>query len=264
MILNIFQDIRDIIYQLFSKFDLGSLIVLLLGVILGFLLFGMLYVIVILGTLKKQSKEYDIVLDDLDNEKITRIIENAKNEYMSDYAPLSANDKLIAIKDLSWQIISDIAKVYYPDSEYPVYELSIEELMMLNHYITNRLNDVFAGKMLGMFKRVKISQILKLLDFKKRIDEQKAVKFANKYKLPTVFKSVMTVVNLFNPVYWVRKIVITSTLEFTTNKVATVILEVVGNETNKVYSKNQAVFQKEQSQLSQTIQELEQMLEEEK
>lgn len=264
MILNILHDIRDFFYQLFSKFELGDLLILLFGVIIGFLLFGMGYVLIVMFTLKKQSRDYDIVLDQEENEKIQRIIDNAKNEYMVDYAPLSANHKLVAIKDLSWQIITDIARVYYPESPYPVYELSIEELMLLNHYITNRLNDVFSGKMMGLFKRVKISQILRLLDFKKKVDEQKMVKFANKYKVPTILKSVMAVVNLFNPVYWVKKMVISSTLEFTTNKVATVILDVVGNETNKVYSKNTQVFQKEQQEFNKTIQEIEHMLEDDK
>lgn len=264
MILNILHDIRDFFYQLFSKFELGDLLILLFGVLIGFLLFGMGYVLIVMFTLKKQSKEYNIVLDQVETEKIQRIINNAKNEYMVDYAPLGANQKLLAIKDLSWQIITDIASVYYPESPYPVYELSIEELMLLNHYITDRLNDVFAGKMMGLFKRVKISQILRLLDFKKKVDEQKMVQLAAKYKVPTILKSVMAVVNLFNPVYWVKKMVISSTLEFTTNKVATVILEVVGNETNKVYSKNTEVFQKEQQEINKTIQEIEHMLEEDK
>ena len=44
--------------------------------------------------------------------------------------------------------------------------------------------------------------------------------------------------NIFNPVYWVKKLMISTTLVAVSNKICGIVIDVVGEETNKVYSKN--------------------------
>lgn len=263
MYLNIFESIKRFIYNLFSKFDLGSLSILLFGIIIGFVLCMAIYLIIVFSTLKKSSEIEPIKLDEIDNIRIKRVIENAKNEFVEVHSTAQAGQKIAAVRSLSWQIIQDIAQIYYPDSAYPVYELSVEEMITLNHYITNRIDELFAGRVLGTFKSVKISQILRLIELKKKIDENKVVKLANKVKMPTIYKSFMNVLNIFNPVYWVRKMMLTTTLDATTNKIANIILDVVGDETNKVYSRNKTVFS-DKDDISTQIREIESLLETEK
>src|SRR5690606_25802895 len=103
------------------------------------------------------------------------------------------------------------------------------------------------------------SQILRLIDLKKRIEENKLVKLANKTKAPKIYKSVMAVLNIFNPGYWVRKMMISTTIDMTTNKIALIVLDVVGDETNKVYSKNQSIFSTEDD-ITKQIEEMETFL----
>lgn len=263
MFLNIFESIKRFIYNLFSKFDLGMIMVLVFGIVIGFVLCMAIYLVIVFSTLKRSSEIEPINLDEIDNIKIKRVIENAKNEYQEVHSTAPSGQKIVAVRTLSWRIIQDIAQIYYPDSAYPVYELSVEEMLTLNHYITNRIDELFAGRVLGTFKKVKISQILRLVELKKKIDENKVVKLANKVKMPTLYKSFMNVLNIFNPVYWVRKMMLTTTLDATTNKIANIILDVVGDETNKVYSRNKEVF-RGKDDISSQIEEIEYMLQTDK
>jgi hypothetical protein len=158
-------------------------------------------------------------------------------------------------------LIHDIARVYFPDSKYPIYELSIDELMTLIHYITDRVDSLFKGPILRPLKKIRISYILKVIDTKRKIDENKAVKTASKLRTP--WKVTKTVLNIFNPVYWVRKLMISTTLVAVTNKICGIIIDVVGEETNNVYSKS--VFNAERMtnlEIEREILELEQMIDE--
>lgn len=262
MLLNIFTEIREFIMELLTKFSWGNVLLVLAGVAVGFVMCSMIYLVIVLTSLKKNEDKVYKERVDIDDEQIKRIIRSSKNQYIEESSNLPTNEKLKSIKDISWNLINDIAKMYYPKSNYPIYELSIDELMQLNHYITNRVNDLFAGRVMRNFKSIKIAQILKIVDLSKKINESKAMKTAKKMKVPTIFKATMSVLNVFNPSYWVKKLMIDTTLQIGTNKIATTIIDIVGEETVKIYSKN--VFNVEKkidSSVDNTILEIEQSLE---
>jgi hypothetical protein len=73
----------------------------------------------------------------------------------------------------------------------------------------------------------------------------------------------MSVLNIFNPAYWVKKVMITTTLNAVTNKICGIIIDVVGDETNKVYSKSVfEVDRKSNLEIEKQLLELEEMTEE--
>lgn len=262
MTLSFVDDIRDLIITLLDKFSWGSVLVLLAGVVLGFIMCFFIYLVIVLASLKKNENEIKSTTIEIESNEVKRVIKSAVNRYTEESSNLPINQKITDIKDISWELINDIAKMYYPDSEYPIYELSIDEFMELNHYITNRVNTLFKGKVLKNFKKIRISQILKILDLKKKIDENKAVKVAKKAHIPGFFKATMNVLNVFNPGYWVKKLMINTTLTIGTNKIAKTVIDIVGEETSKVYSKS--VFNKElliESDVEKTIDEIEKNLE---
>lgn len=265
MTLDFFQKIRDIFENIFTEFSLSSLFTLLLGVVLGIILCFSGYVYVLFSTSKTEEKQIATSIPDVDNERIIKMIRSAKNEYIEESSFLNTSQKLVNVKNISWDLIHSIAHAYYPESNYPIYELSLDELMTLSHYITNRIDSIFTGPILKKLKKVKLSQILKLLDLKKKIDENKVMKTANKFKFPKIISSVTAVLNVFNPVYWVRKLMINTTLVAVTNKIALTIIDVVGEETNKVYSKNVFNIEKEaNAEIETAINEIENMIKEDK
>lgn len=262
MYLGIIEGVRAFFRNLFSKFSFDNLIILIFGIVFGFLLCFLIYFTFVLASLKKEEKQVSVNRDKISMEKVERFIRSAKNQFLVDSAAKTTQEKINDVKEISWNLINDIAREYFPNSNYPIYELSIDEIMVLNHYITNRIDSLFKGPVLKPFKKVRLAYVLKLIDMKKKIDESKAVKAAQKLNKP--WKITLSVFNIFNPVYWVKKLMISTTLITVTNKIGAIIIEVVGEETNKVYSKS--VFNVEKSaniEVEKSIMELEKLQSEE-
>jgi hypothetical protein len=258
MYLGIIEGIRGFFRSLFSKFSYDNLIVLLFGIVFGFLLCFLIYITFVLASLKKEEKKVIVNRDKISLEKVERLIKSAKNQYLVDSATKTTGEKINDVRDISWNLINDIAREYFPDSKYPIYELSVDELMILIHYITNRVDSIFKGPVLKHFKKLRIAYVLKILDMKKKIDENKAVKAASKLNKP--LKLTFSVLNIFNPAYWVKKLMVSTVLLSITNKIGGIVIEVVGEETNKVYSK--LVFDEERkvdTDVEKTIMELEKL-----
>ena len=58
-----------------------------------------------------------------------------------------------------------------------------------------------------------------------------------KYKVGKVVKYGAAVINVVNPVFWFRKLVINTSVDVMTRKVCLVVIGIVGEETTTVYSK---------------------------
>ncbi|MGB4695095.1 MAG: hypothetical protein WBH29_01625 [Bacilli bacterium] len=261
MKLNIVRLVRDFFSDLFGKLSFENLLILLSGIIIGFVLCFLIYLLIVVTSFKKEEKRISVPEVKVEDERIQRLIRSAKIEFMEEASSTTTGQKLNELKNICWNLIHDIARVYFPDSKYPIYELSIDELMTLIHYITDRVDSLFKGPILRPLKKIRISYILKVIDTKRKIDENKAVKTASKLRTP--WKVTKTVLNIFNPVYWVRKLMISTTLVAVTNKICGIIIDVVGEETNNVYSKS--VFNAERMtnlEIEGEILELEQMIDE--
>jgi hypothetical protein len=116
-------------------------------------------------------------------------------------------------------------------------ELSVNELIELNHYITNRIDELLEIPLLKHAKKTRIITILNMYEKKRMVEQSKVVKAAKKARLGTVLKYGSMALNAVNPVYWFRKLVINTSIDVMTRKVCVVIVGVVGEETTKVYSK---------------------------
>lgn len=261
MYLNIFDGIRNLIMTLLDSFSWASVFVLFTGIAIGFLMCFFIYLISVLTSLKKNEKEVMETKTEISDEDLKRLIRSSVNKYYEESSNLPMNKKINDIKDICIDLIQDIAKMYYPESEHPMFELSIDEFMELNHYITNRIDSLFKGRVLKKIKRIRVSQILHYIDMKKKVEESKVVKAAKRANASGFVNATMTVLNAFNPAYWAKKLIINTTVSIGTNKIAKTLIEIVGEETVKVYSKS--VFNKEtalESEVDKTIKELEQDL----
>ena len=250
----------DQVLNSFKENPLVSLMPFFIGIVFGFLLCLLIYVFILINSLKKTEKLASNVVLEVDDEIINNQIENARNAYIEESSYKATNQKMICLRDTCWDLMNDIAKTYYPESKYPLYELSIDELILLSNYITNRVDNLFSGAVLKKIKNIKISSILKIVDLKKKYDQNKVVKAANKVHLPKGLKIAFTVLNSLNPVYWVKKVMIDGTFNVIVNKIALTIIEVVGEETSNVYSKN-AFRKNNDEEIIKEINEIEGLLE---
>ena len=226
----------------FYEFDWSSLVTLLVGVFLGCALFSIVYSILVVSSMKRKKHVVNAVNIEVTDEEIKEIIDNAIMQF-KDKDLKGSKATLIHCKDVCFAMASDIARKFFPKAKRPLAELSLDEMLKLSIYISDRINEIVDRPGLRLIKSVKLSTILSLGDAKKVIDDSQLMKVTRKYKIMSVFKTVVGALNIFNPVYWIRRTVINSSLDFAFRKLCLAVIGIVGEETYKIYSKR--VFDEE-------------------
>src|SRR5690606_36398769 len=97
MYLNIVEGIRAFFRNLFSKFSLDNLAILIFGIIFGFILCFLIYLGFVLASLKKEEKKIIIQTDKIDLEKVERLIKSAKNQFLIDRKSTRLNSSHVKI-----------------------------------------------------------------------------------------------------------------------------------------------------------------------
>lgn len=262
MILSFTESVQEYFHKL-GNASFVDFIPFIIGIVIGFALCFLIYLLVFVISIKKDSKNIsDSETNEISDEEIRIIIENCKNKYKEEVSSKKTSEKLTDLKSMSWDLINDIARTYYPNSQYPLFELSIEELISLDYYIMKRIEKIFSGKVLSKVKKMKISSIAHLLDMKKKYDENRIVKATEKMKIKPVAKGLWTALNFLNPVYWVKKLMFDIPYNMIVNKISSTIIEVIGVETSNIYSKK--AFIEEDIETNKAIKEIEKMIGEEK
>jgi hypothetical protein len=223
-------------------FDYGMFVSFLIGVSFGFLFLLLIYLYAVLKSLNKNLKLRKTDEQDIDEEEIKWLINDAKKLFKDK----KERDKvgypkhlMIICKELS----VDIAKKFFPKSKYPYLELTIDETLVLNHYITNRIEELFKSRMLKMFRGWTIAKIVEANEVKVNIENTALVKTAKKYKVAEVAKTTVAALNVMNPMYWLRKITVKISVDIVMVKIGMAIIAITGEETYKIYSKK--VFDEE-------------------
>jgi len=222
-------------YEVIDMPDIATyLINFLLGVAFGFLIFSMLYVYFFLrGNIK--SKDSDPV-DSIDEDTLKAMVTDKQQTFKRMH---KKKEKGYAktIFDLSYELVEDISKYHFPNAKHPMLELTVDEMLNLNYYITKRVEELLEQPILKSTRNVRVSHMVALYERKKSIEQTKVVKFARNKKLRRAFKATMGAINIFNPAYWFRKLIIKTSIDFMSTRIAFMIIGVVGEETSKVYSK---------------------------
>ncbi|QLY40270.1 hypothetical protein HF295_05110 [Hujiaoplasma nucleasis] len=222
---------------LFLQFELSTILNFLLGVLTGIILFFLFFLLFSTLNSKKRYRKRMLNQLPLEDHEVYELIEMKQNQLI-ETVRLTDNAYFKVAFDLSFELLEEIASHYFPQSRYPIYEITIEELIDLNRYITNRLEEMVNGKILRHFKSYRISSIVNMLHMKKAVDNSKVMKLSRKLKISKFYNASRTVLNYANPIYWFRRLAIKPTTEVLTKEVCKYIIAVVGEETNKIYSKS--------------------------
>ncbi|MDD3129900.1 hypothetical protein [Aliarcobacter skirrowii] len=210
----------------------------LLGMLTGFILLGLLITFIVSTSSRRKQRKRMLALPEIKEKKeVYDLIELKQNE-MIETVKLTDNAYFGVALTLSLELAEEIASYYYPKAKYPMYELSIEEILELNYYITKRVEKLVNGKILKHFKKYKISTIIDILNKKKAIDNSKLMKLSKKLKVSKIISLGKTVLNYASPVFWFRKLAIKPGTELVTKEVCKFIIAIVGEETNYVYSRS--------------------------
>src|SRR3989339_1408854 len=166
------------------NFDLSSLISFLIGISFGFLMLLLIYVYAVLKSVNKGLKLRQTDEQDIDEEEIKWLIQDAiklfKNKEAREEAGFAKH-----LLEVNKELSVDIAKKFYPKSKYPYLELTVDETLMLNHYITDRLSEIMKGKIFNLTRGWTISKIVEMNETKSKIENSAVVKTAMKYSKVT-------------------------------------------------------------------------------
>lgn len=248
MIYSKIDDFTNSIFRdLDGNFNWKVLVAMLIGITIGMLIAASIYAIMLLFSLKRSEKKMGD-LKEID-EDLLETLKLIKKDYTKITSGFSASEKMKVLGNTIVNTIKMVAQKYYPDSNHPIYELNINELIVLAHYITDRIDKVFDKGLLKYFKNMSISKVLTILDINKKVQSNKVVKTVK--KVNPVVKVVKSIANVANPVHWVKKLLFGGIIGSVLNRASLMIIDIVGSETVKVYSKR--LFNEENNLLEEMI-----------
>ena len=226
----------------FIEINIGWLITFFSGVLFGFVLLSLWYLVAVIASLNKGLRRAKVQEEDIDEKEIKWLIEDAHQTF---------KDKKLRTEygygghllNVALELSNDIATKFYPKSKYPYLELSLDESLVLLKYVSDRFNELLEKPILKMFKGMTLRRLITLNETKSKIDNNLLVKASNKLKVTEIVKQSMMVLNVVNPIYWFRRLVLNNVTNIIMIKLGLVIISLTGEETYKIYSKK--VFDQE-------------------
>ncbi|WP_457916063.1 hypothetical protein [Candidatus Phytoplasma sacchari] len=227
------------------------------GLFFGFIFSFLFYLFFLIKNFNKDFKISKVQNNDLDKKKMFSLIKETQNKFLKDIE--QKNDEYIFflfnnIKSLTLKISSS----FYPNSDYPYLELTIEESLALIKYIHKRIELLFEKKIIFMFKKITLR---KIFIFRKKMIEKKYIrKFKKTNKLLNIFNNT---INIINPFHWMKKIFLNNLYNTLINKIGCSIISISGEEIYKVYSKK--IFEYEdEKKIDLFLEELQKKMDQEK
>ena len=182
------------IYEdLSNKFNgqIPNLIYFAIGIGLGIILFFITFLVVFL--ISKSKPKHTEKIDEVTiKPEYKTIIQTKIDGFENVYKDKQISEKLTGIYNMTFSMMQEIAALYYPKSDDPVFEVSIERLVDFLSYFMQRIDliidDLFVDKLsivesLGKFKikDAKLSKVMELLN-KNKTEEPIKKGLASKIK----------------------------------------------------------------------------------
>jgi hypothetical protein len=199
----------------------------------------------VMSKVSDQTDEIYEKIDDEKKEQIAKIITETAWYYDKLQEIRSKNSRLIFRKkkvasleesyDLKYLVV-EIAKVFYPDSQEPLLELSINEAFEVIKKITGRIDEIFIATKLSFFRYLKLSSIYIALGFFNKINSIKNHKLMQ--LLLRIINFSVLVTNIVNPFSLFRVQTKRKVNNSFTSFLIAKICDIIGKEVALVYCKN--------------------------
>ena len=221
--------------DVFKNINIKTIAILLIGILIGLIIAGCVYSIILIISLKSDRKLKQANIVNIKEEKILDLINRTKKEYLNETIGFTIGEKNKYLGNTVKDLSNRIAAYYYPDSKYPLYELTLEETLSLLIYVSERIDKILNKSIYKPFRKLSISQIVKIVETRKDAGTSKVAKVAG--KTLDVSKAGFMALNYANPYYWLKNIVFGGATTYTANKIGLVVIDIVADEINKLYSK---------------------------
>ncbi len=219
------------------NFDLSMLFSFLFGVAIGIAIFALIYLLLVVSSMHKKNYIVMTQVKDVNDEVILEMI-NETQKVFKDKKLQGEASTIGYASTLSTNLVRNIATAFFPKSKHPIYELSVDEVILLFVYVSKRVDEILDHRGLRFVRKIKISTFIGLGEVKKEIDDNPIIKTTKKYKIKETFNAFKSVINVVNPIYWVRKLVVNQIFDVIMRKLCLAIIGIIGEETYKIYSKS--------------------------
>jgi hypothetical protein len=214
--------------------ELSTLISFIIGIGFGITLFSLIYLYFLVRSVRAPLHQKAKTLPPLTEDALNQILEDALVVFQSRQKETGFAD---AFFDTSKAMIQTIAKEYFPMSKHPLLELSIDELMMMAGYIQERVDNLLKKGVLKNARQIRLIKFMEMIELKRRLDENRWMQLMRSDALQKTVISTLHLVNLFNPVYWFRRIIIKTSVDVLNKRIGKTLLAVVAEESSRIYSK---------------------------
>lgn len=147
------------------EIDYKSVLIFLIGLGIGLLLFGLVFLILLMST--RRNRMYVVKSkEQVSSEDATRLVDKAIEKFYIETAEVGTNQFIVA-KDISFDLMEDISRLFFPKSKRPLYELSVDEIVELVTTVADNIERrLDSNKATKWAKRIKISTLVSIGDEK--------------------------------------------------------------------------------------------------
>lgn len=244
MVLNVWDSIRNFFINLFTNVIWQNIFLLLAGILIGIIIGFIFYFIFFAISDKKAKPEKSVLTEEEKISKSNEVydkIESFKQQHLEETKDYPISLKLKTIRKTSINLARDVAGIYYPktyekglnDPKFKnevFYEISMEEILILSSKVHDKIQ---AGlnkyKFTKKLKNYSIKSIVDKVEIKKEKSLEEQEKKQNKMPNPFLSKiknMAMTGLGINRFFNYINK------------KISGIVLEAVGKEVAKAYSKN--------------------------
>lgn len=235
------------LFILQNLWTLKNIIPFLLGIVAGFFLLLLIYLFAVISSMARKVKLKKTQTLDVDQSEVKWLIENAIYDFKeSEKLKQKDHNTFDNLKEICKNLATNIASKFYPKSTNPLLELTVDETIILSHYIADRIDLLLQAKILKMFRGTTLKTIKNLKNTGKKITNSKAFQLAKETKPQQVFK----VLRMINPIYWMKKLTVDVAVKVILKSIYLNTIKIVGQETYQIYSKKIFELDIEDSEMS--------------
>lgn len=223
----------------------------ILGCLAGAVLGAILGALVIVSVVKKRiektvSENNDENFSSEETKRLDEIKRRAKRAYRRTYKARTLR-KIFGLKKKKREseekfsyanLIESTAKVYNPESDRPMLELTGNEAFGFGHTVVRRLEEIFDASGLPILRSITAGTVIDYIAFLDGVIKKKAVK-----KTLGTYKIVWRIINAINPFFWLKTIIRTVASQRILDEVVYASIDIVVSEFASFYKKSSARLQ---------------------
>jgi len=217
------------------ELNFSTVLSFIVGLFFGMVLLSLIYALIVVISLRDKKYRVEANPENLRQEQALEMIKNAQKSF-NDRELRGKLTKGQYFRRLTTDLVYGIASSFYPDSKYPLLEITIDEAIELIGYVQYRLNNILGKKGIRLLKRFKISTIVDASLKTQSVMDNKAFQVAKDVTITA--SRVKKVIDTLNPVKWVKRLVVDNAITIITHKLYLASLAIIGEEAYKIYSKS--------------------------